>query len=189
MEVERMRYSAGLILIVAIASVKAFSSYSSVPHIVGHYSDTQLADIRTLILPRVFLYDSKNQLVPDEQWPTELAEVRKHKGDGRCCLIYYKTPDGGPPPECANPLFGNEGVNWSGLTGDKGTKIDLQTAPPHKWLIVEYAAAWCAPCVVQEKQLINFFNSIQNASDYAWITIDMTRVTDIKDALKKSDKT
>ncbi|HEY2782376.1 MAG TPA: hypothetical protein VGI90_16460 [Steroidobacteraceae bacterium] len=127
--------------------------------------------------------------MPDEQWPVELADIKKHKGDGRCCLAYYKTADGSRPAECANPLFGNEGVNWSGLRRDNGTRLDLPTAPPHKWLIVEYAAAWCAPCVVQEKQLNKVLGSMTNASDYAWITIDMTRVTAVKDALKKAGKT
>jgi hypothetical protein len=189
MEIEPMGHSARLICFFAFTSLPAFSAESPVAHIVGHYSDKQLEEVRTLILPRIFLYDSKDQLVPDEQWPPELAEVKKHKGDGRCCLTYYKTPGGGPPPECANPLFGNEGANWSGLTDNKGTKIDLQTAPLHKWLIVEYAATWCAPCVVQEKQLNKVLASIKNASDYAWITIDMTKVTDVKDALKKANKT
>jgi hypothetical protein len=114
-----MRYSAGLFCLFAFASLDAFSVDSPVAHIVGHYSDQQLADVRTLILPRLFLYDSKNQLVPDEQWPAELADVMKHKGDGRCCL--------------------------------------------------------------------DVFASIKNTSDYVWITIDMTRVNEIKAALKEAN--
>jgi thiol:disulfide interchange protein len=70
-----------------------------------------------------------------------------------------------------------------------GAKINLKAIPAHKWLVVEYAASWCAPCVVQEKQLSKVFASIKNASDYAWITIDMTRVPDVEDAIKKVSKT
>ena len=183
-----MRYSAGMICLLALVSLRT-SANPPVLHIKGHYSDKQLAEVRLLILPRIFLYDAKNHLVPDEQWPAELADVMKHKGDGRCCLSYTKNTTGGPPPECAKPLFGDEGANWSGLTDEKGATIDLQTVQPHKWLIVEYAATWCAPCVVQEKQLNHVFASTKNASDYTWITVDMTRITDVKDALKKANKT
>ena len=181
-----MRYSASLICLFALASLRAYPDGAPAVHIVGHYSDEQLEKVRVLILPRIFLFDATNHLVPDEQWPAELVDVMKHKGDGRCCLSYTKTTGGGPPPECAKPLFGNEGVNWSGLTDEKGAKIELKTAPPHKWLIVEYAATWCAPCVVQERQLNRVLASANKATDYAWVTIDMTRVTDVKDALKKA---
>jgi hypothetical protein len=186
MEKERMRYSASLIWLLAFASVRAYSGDAPVFHIVGHYSDRQLEQVRVLVLPRIFLYDETNHLVPDEQWPVELADVKKHKGDGRCCLSYTKSTGGGPPLECANPLFGNEGANLSGLQDETGTTINFQTTPPHKWLIVEYAATWCAPCVVQERQLKNALASVNKATDYAWITIDMTRITDVKDTLKKT---
>jgi thiol:disulfide interchange protein len=68
----------------------------------------------------------------------------------------------------------------------KGRAIELKTAPPHKWLIVEYAASWCTPCVAQEKQLNHALASARNVLDYAWITIEMTRITAVKDAVKKA---
>jgi hypothetical protein len=185
----RAARKASLICLFALASLRTYSADSTVAHIVAHYSDKQLEEVHTLVLPRVFLYDAKNHLVPDEQWPAELADVKKHKGDGRCCLSYVKNAAGGPPPECANALFGNEGANWSGLTDEKGTKVALPTAPPHKWLIVEYAATWCTPCAIQERQLRHVFASTKNASDYAWITVDMTRITAVKDALRKESGT
>jgi hypothetical protein len=186
MEKERMRYSTTLICLFALASLRAYPADAPVVHMVGHYSDKQLEKVRVLILPRIFLYDATNHLVPDEQWPVELADVKKHKGDGRCCLSYTKSTGDGPPPECAKPLFGNTGANWSGLQDETGTTMNLQTTPPHKWLIVEYAATWCAPCVVQERQLKNVLASVSKATDYVWITIDMTRITNVKDALKKA---
>jgi hypothetical protein len=186
---ERMRHSASLIIFLALVSLRAYSANSPVLHIKGHYTDQQLAEVRILILPRVFLYDAKNHLVPDEQWPLELADVVKHKGDGRCCLSYVKNTTGGPPPECAKPLFGDEGVNWESLTDENGAKIDLQKAPPHRWLIVEFSATWCAPCVAQEKLLDKVFASTKKTSDYEWLTVDMTRITHVKDVLKKANTT
>src|ERR1700761_1407857 len=125
---------------VAMTFLRASSAAAPGSHIVGHYSDAQLAEGRTLILPRVFLYDASNHLVPDDQWPIELAEVKKHKGQGRCCFSYTPHSSSGPPPECANPVYGDQGANLSGLTDDAGSKIDFASAPPHQWLIVEYAA-------------------------------------------------
>jgi hypothetical protein len=182
-----MRCSAGLIGSFVLASLGAYSADSPFVHIMGHYADKQLNEVHTLILPRIFLYDANDHLVPEEQWPADLADVNKHKDDGRCCLSYSKSTSGGPPPECVNRVYGNAGPNWSGLMDAKGRTIELQAAPPHKWLIVEYAATWCAPCVVQEKQLNRALASAMNASDYAWITIDMTRITAVKDAAKKGN--
>jgi hypothetical protein len=101
-EEEWMKYSAKLVCLFGFASLCSHSADSSVVHLDGHYSDKQLEEVRTLILPRLFLYDANNHLVPEDQWPTELPSLPKHKiDDVHCCLAYYKTPGGGPPPECA----------------------------------------------------------------------------------------
>jgi len=187
METQWMRYSAKLISCLGIVSVCAHSADQPVLHIKGHYSDNRLKEVHTLILPRIFLYDANNHLVPDGQWPTELASFRKHKiDDEHCCLAYYKTPDGGPPTECATWMnYDSKGASWAGLMDANGAKVDLKTIPAHKWLVVEYAASWCAPCVVQEQHLNKVFATLKNASEYAWITIDMTKVPNLKDALRK----
>jgi hypothetical protein len=165
-------------------SLRSYSADNSAAHIEGHYPDKRLEEVHTLILPRIFLYDAKNHLVPTSQWPAELASFSKHKfDDEHCCLAYYKVPGGGRPPECATWMnYDSEGANWVGLIDASGKKIDPKAFPHHKWLIVEYGAAWCGPCVAEEKQLRAMFSSIANASDYAWLTIDMTRVPDVKKA-------
>jgi hypothetical protein len=122
-----------------------------VAHMVGHYSDKQLEDTHLLKLPRTFLYDAKNRLVADDQWPAELADVRSHRGKGGCCLLYDKkvNPNSGPPEECHREVSETEvAANFVGLMDAKGAQIGMQNIPPHKWLLVEYAASWCTPCVV-----------------------------------------
>ena len=161
---------------------------SPVVHVVGHYSDKQLEETHILQLPRTFLYDAKNQLVPDDQWPAELADVRNHRGKGDCCLSYDKNPNpSGPPEACAKTVYETEvGANFVGLIDVKGAPIGMQNIPPHKWLLVEYGASWCTPCVVEQKLLKQLFASARNPSEYAWVTIDMTRLIEVKDSAKKA---
>jgi thiol:disulfide interchange protein len=82
--------------------------------------------------------------------------------------------------------YDSEGANWAELMGNNGAKIDLNAIRSHKWLIVDYGASWSAPCVVLDKQLTQILASEKRASDYVWITVDMTRVPDVKDAAKAS---
>lgn len=187
-KVVAMQKTACLGGLLAFASLAANAVDSPVMHIVGHYSDEQLSQVHTLILPRIFLYDANNHLMPDNKWPLELAGFHRHKfDDEHCCLAYYKTPGGGPPPECAQWMnYDSKGANLAGLMDTNGTKIDLKAIPTHKWLIVDYGANWCAACVVQDKQLAQILASEKHASDYVWITVDMTRVPDVKNAKKAS---
>jgi hypothetical protein len=67
--------------ILAFASMASYAADSPVTHIVGHHSDAQLSQVRTLILPRIFLYDANNHLVPDNEWPAELTALHRHKFD------------------------------------------------------------------------------------------------------------
>ena len=88
-------------------------------HLTGHFSDEDLAKgASPTTLPRTYLYDSNNRLVPQEEWPTELAEVKKHGGDAYCCVSEHEIPNGSnePPADCVRAVYGtNVAANFSGL--------------------------------------------------------------------------
>lgn len=153
----------------------------------GHYSDAQLAAVKGMTLPRTFLYSKENRLIPKEDWPAELAEVKKNGGDAYCCVSESDAPakSDGPPENCVKIVYGTDiAENFKGLLKANGSPLTMQTLPPHKWLLVEYFATWCPPCVEERKALSAFFNSSKNASDYIWLSIDMSQMIDAK---KKAD--
>ncbi len=154
-------------------------------HLTGHYSDADLASgASPKTLPRTYLYDAQNRLVPVEEWPAELAEAKKHTGAGYCCVSGAAPgPDNEPPPDCVRVVYGKDmAANFRRLMDPAGQPIELRKLPKHKWLLFEYSADWCAPCRVEAKALEAFLEQSQHASDYIWITADVTRMLDAKAA-------
>ena len=147
----------------------------------GSYSDQQLAGIKSFSLPRTFLYDRSGALIPQEHWPSELREFKKHAGDAFCCVSDKPSPPGssGPPPDCKVIVYGTDvRENFKGLLRPSGQAITYESLPKQKYLLVEYYATWCAPCVAARKSLESFFSSASQAKDYVWVSIDMSRLQD-----------
>lgn len=150
----------------------------------GTYSDGQLAGVGTFTLPRTFLYDRTGELIPHEQWPTELAEVRRHAGEAFCCVS--KTPakpgGSGPPPDCEIVVYGTDvQESFEGLLDASGRGIAYEALPEHQYLLVEYYASWCQPCVAGRRALEAFF-ATSAAEHYLWLSIDMSRLPEAQAA-------
>lgn len=75
-------------------------------------------------------------------------------------------------------------ANFKGLKNSAGGPIGLNDIPKHRWLLVVYSAAWCAPCLKEAMALNQFFKASDHASDYVWITLDVTRMIEAKAAAK-----
>lgn len=174
-----------LLLLTLIYGHAGLASESQFLHLTGHYSDEDLVKgAAPKLLPMTFLYDANNNLVPAEQWPVALAEVKKHIGNGYCC-VSEKKPEkqGEPPADCVRAVFGTDiAANFRGLKDSSGNPILMSDVPKHKWLLVVYSASWCAPCLKEGKALTAFFSSSEHASDYIWLTLDVTRMIEAKSA-------
>jgi hypothetical protein len=190
--VRLMRFisKAAWLLVSAVAFTSgSHASTSQFVHLTGHYSDEDLVKgAAPKLLPMTFLYDANNNLVPVEQWPADLAEVKKHVGNGYCCVSENKPEkENEPPADCVRAVFGTDiQANFKGLKDPSGNPIGLGQVPKHKWLLVVYAAAWCAPCLKEASALDEFFKASSHASDYVWITLDVTRMLEAKAAVREA---
>jgi hypothetical protein len=158
-------------------------------HLTGHYSDADLVKgAAPKLLPMTFLYDANNNLVPVEKWPSDLAELKKHVGNGYCCVSENKPEkENEPPADCVRAVFGTDmAANFKGLMDSVGKPIQMNSVPKHKWLLVVYAAGWCAPCLKEANALTAFFKSSSSAEDYVWLTLDVTRMLDAKAAAREA---
>lgn len=176
-----------LLAAVLICANFARSSTNQIVHLTGHYSDADLVQgAAPKILPMTFLYDANNHLVPVDEWPADLADVKKHVGNGYCCVSERKPEkENEPTADCVRAVFGTDiNANFRGLMDKAGNPIAISDVPKHKWLLVVYAAAWCAPCVKEAAALTEFFNTSGHASDYVWVTLDVTRMIEAKTAAK-----
>lgn len=192
------RLSAGLIALlallgvdVALSSTSPRSAFEGGP-IAGTYSDDQLAAIGRFTLPRVFLYDGNGALIPQEKWPLELSELKSHAGDAFCCVSETPPPlDGsGPPADCEIIVYGTDvRENFRGLLDKSGHAITYESLPKHEYLLVEYYATWCQPCVAGRKSLESFFDSPARAKGYVWVSIDMSRLAEAQENAKRSGAT
>jgi hypothetical protein len=174
-----------LLTAILICANFARSSINQFVHLTGHYSDADLVKgAAPKILPMTFLYDANNHLVPVDEWPAGLAVVKKHVGNGYCCVSEKKPEkENEPPADCVKAVFGTDiNTNFRGLMDTTGNPLIMGDVPKHKWLLVVYAAAWCAPCVKEAAALTEFFNTSEDASDYVWVTLDVTRMIEAKSA-------
>ncbi len=189
------RIAAGLIAIalsLPAAAVLSATSKPSAAHgrsIVGTYRDAQLAATGSFTLPRTFLYDRKGELIPQEKWPPELTELKRHAGDAFCCVSDTPPPRGssGPPADCKVIVYGTDVLeNFKGLIDRSGRQIVYKALPQHNYLLVEYYATWCQPCVAGRKVIETFFGTAAHAKDYLWVSIDMSRLAEAQEAAKRA---
>lgn len=180
--------AAACLLVSAFAFTRGgYASTLQFVHLTGHYSDEDLVKgAAPKLLPMTFLYDANNILVPADQWPADLAEVKKHVGKGYCCVSENKPEqENEPPADCVKAVFGTDiAANFKGLKNSAGSPIGLHDVPKHKWLLVVYSAAWCAPCLKEATALNEFFKSDKHASDYVWVTLDVSRMIEAKTAAR-----
>ncbi|WP_428309844.1 TlpA family protein disulfide reductase [Hydrocarboniphaga sp.] len=151
----------------------------------GHYSDSKLATFGRITLPRTFLYDSKGNLIAQEQWPSELTDLKAKVGDAFCCISPSgESGEGGEPPkDCVKIVYGADvSENTMGLIDAKGDPITLKSIPAKKYLLVEYFATWCPPCIEERKALTDLFATSPIASNYVWLSIDMSRMLEAEEA-------
>jgi len=156
----------------------------------GTYSDEQLAGAGQFTLPRVFLYDRTGALIPRDKWPAELKGFKEHAGDAFCCVSDAPVPpDGGPPPDCKVIVYGtNVRENFKGLHDASGQAITYESLPKRRYLLIEYYAAWCQPCISGRKALESFFSTAPLAKDYLWVSIDMSRLPEAQEAAKRAKR-
>jgi thiol-disulfide isomerase/thioredoxin len=157
------------------------------PKIEAHFTDAHLAGFKSMTLPRTFLYDANNVLIPQENWPTELAGLKEHVGAAYCCVsdLPQSAEQKGPPADCQRIIYGQNIVeNFTGLRDQSNKPVLLANLPTHKHLLVEYFATWCSPCLTERKALTAFF-ATPVAKDYVWLAIDVTRLPEAKEAAKK----
>jgi hypothetical protein len=157
-------------------------------HIDGTYSDQDLANTKTLTLPRVFLYDGNGALIAQQHWPAELQGFKEHAGDAFCCVSDKPSPPGssGPPPDCKKIVYGADvRENFKGLIKPSGQPVSYDRLPKHRYLLVEYYASWCQPCVSGRRALEKFFSSGGPSRDYLWVSIDMSRLPEAREAAQR----
>lgn len=173
----------------ALPAVTSNPSTTASRPIVGVYRDEQLAGIGSFTLPRTFLYDRNGELIPQEKWPVELRDLKQLAGDAFCCVSDTPAPPGssGPPSDCKIVVYGTDvQENFKGLIDRSGRKIAYQALPRHRYLLVEYYATWCQPCVASRKAIETFFDTAGQADDYLWVSIDMSRLPEAQEAAKQA---
>jgi hypothetical protein len=178
-----------LLILAPLCTAAAPSVGAKDRRIAGTYSDRQLAETKVLTLPRTFLYDRHGALIAQESWPAELKGLQKHAGDAFCCVSETPAPPGssGPPPGCKVVVYGTDvRESFKGLRDPSGRAIGYETLPKHKYLLVEYYATWCEPCVVGRKALDAFFDSAKGSQDYVWVSIDMSRLPEAREAAERA---
>jgi hypothetical protein len=184
----RFMFTAAWLLVSAFGiTLSGHASTSQFVHMTGHYSDEDLVKgAAPKLLPMTFLYDANNNLVPVDQWPADLAEVKKHVGNGYCCVSDKKPEkENERPADCVRAVFGTDiEANFRGLKDLTGSPIRMDDVPKHKWLLVVYAAAWCAPCLKEATALDEFFKASNHATDYVWVTLDVSRMLEAKAAAR-----
>jgi thiol-disulfide isomerase/thioredoxin len=175
----------GLANIFLVANVAAGDAIG--PKVQAHFTNAHLANVNSMTLPRTFLYDAKNELIPQENWPGELAGLKELVGAAYCCVsdLPQSAEQKGPPADCQRIIYGqNIAENFTDLRDQSNKPVLLVTLPAHKYLLVEYFATWCSPCLAERKSLSTFF-ATPAAKDYVWLAIDVTRLPEAKEAAKK----
>jgi hypothetical protein len=144
--------------------------------VIGTYPIEQMRSIPHLTLPRVLLYDQAGKLIDKANWPSDLSGVRASAGDGFCCESDGPPqPEGaGPPPDCLAIVYGaNINEHFQGLIDSAKRPLVRAQLPPHKFLIVDYYASWCSPCLASRKALEEFMAS-PKSHGYATLIVDFS---------------
>jgi hypothetical protein len=143
---------------------------------VGTYPIDKMRSIPHLTFPRVLLYDQAGQLIVKADWPNVLAAVRASAGDAFCCVSDWPPqPEGaGPPPDCKAIVYGADiNEHFQGLIDSAQRPLGRALLPPHKFLIVDYYASWCSPCLASRKALEEFMAS-PKSHGYASLIVDFS---------------
>ena len=130
--------------------------------VVGTHDLEQMRSIRHLTFPRVLLYNHAGALIERQHWPAALAAVKASAGDAFCCLSDGPAPPSAaePPPDCKTIVYGADiNEQFQGLKDASRRPLVRSLLPPHDYLIVEYYASWCSPCVGARKALETFMKS------------------------------
>ncbi len=154
---------------------------------VGTYSDEQLAAAKRLTLPRILLYDQSGRLMARRYWPPELQDIKRKAGDAFCCVSDKPSVPGssGPPPDCKIIVYGkNVYEHFGGLVSPSGLRLRYRDLPPHKYLVVDYFADWCAPCRPSRNALESFLQTPTGA-DYVVVVVDFSSLPNAHERLQQ----
>lgn len=154
----------------------------------GTYSDSQLLAVKRLTLPRIHLYDQSGRLIERGNWPAELDNIRRQAGEAFCCVSDKPRPSGssGPPPDCKLIVYGADvHEHFIELRTALGTPISYENLPPHKYLIVDYFADWCAPCIPTRHALDEFLKTKEGA-EYSLVVIDFSRLPKVQELARSA---
>jgi hypothetical protein len=160
-----------------IAGVAAAAA-SAPREVIASYSDEDIVKIKRLTLPRVLVYDAHARLIDRNHWPSELVSIRKQAGEAFCCISDKPAPPGStePPPDCKIVVYGEDiHEHFAGLRDADGAPVVYETLPPHRYLVVDYYADWCAPCIPVRRSLQAFIAS-PAGEDYVALVVDFSQL-------------
>jgi thiol-disulfide isomerase/thioredoxin len=124
----------------------------------------------------VLVYDRAGVLVDRKRWPSALSEVKEGAGDAFCCVSEEPPKSGmaGPPPDCKVLTYGADiDEHFRGLHDEAHRPLLRSQLPPHKYLIVEYYASWCSPCILARRTLDRFMRSVKSGG-YVSLVVDFS---------------
>lgn len=142
----------------------------------AHYADARLAAFESFSLPRTFLYDRNGQLLAEHDWPAALASIKAQIANAECCV----SEDEGPcvPKPFTPPLA----EHFAGLLDRNSATLGQAQLPDKAWLLVQYHADWCAPCLQETAALQEHFAASSQSTDFVWLRIDMSRLPQAQEA-------
>jgi hypothetical protein len=144
--------------------------------VIGTYPLDKMRAITHLTFPRVLLYDQAGTRIDKALWPSVLSRVRTSAGDAFCCVSDGPTPPegAGPPPDCKAIVYGADiNEHFQGLIDSAKRPLTREHLPPHKFLIVDYYASWCSPCL-SSRHALEEFMATPKSRGYVSLVIDFS---------------
>ena len=144
--------------------------------VVGTYPLDEMRSIPHLTFPRVLLYNQAGKRIDKAEWPGDLSAVRTIAGDAFCCVSDGPPqPEGaGPPPDCKTIVYGADiNEHFRGLIDSAKRPLTRAQLPPHQFLIIDYFASWCSPCLASRKALEKFMASTKSHG-YVALVVDFS---------------